>query len=758
MASDRLYDLLPAVYRERDAAEGWPLRALMEIIGEQAELVRSDIDGLWDDLFIETCRPWVIPYIGDLVGNDLLFDATRVDEPRTAEELFPDLTGRDLRPAIATRVRTDVARTISYRRRKGTVPMLEQLAGDVTGWPAHAVEFFQLLGWNQHLDHLRAQCQWTDVRSVDRMDRIDGAFDGVMHTVDVRPPGPLDGRHNIRNIGFFLWRLRSYPLRLVPARAAGPAWRFHLSPLGNPAPLFTRWRPGGDESGRSTELTVAGPIRPALFSLDLDGYRLMPPLRPDFSELYGLFDASAAAPAMETCAECSLTVFVDGTPVTLAADPNSPIDQFVAQIVCRRLDPWPAARPAGRVVEVDVEHGRLAVGDGYSANPVVDVNFHYGFSADLGGGPYDRRRWLVRPDLPNWVRKEVQEGGVAPRYARVTDALTDFENDPQRRNWKVSILDSRTYELPVTLTVGPGRHLVIESADRERPLLVTPPAPDRGLEVTGGGELTISGTAVEGWLHLTGDIARLRLLHATLVPGRRLDGQGQPAVKGPSVLAEAGAPGALVNTGLRFQAAFSIMGPLQLPEAAKGAWLLDSIVDGVGGIALSAGGTRAGPPSWLERATILGGSYFKELTLASDCAFADVVDTTRTQAGCVRFSFVPPGSRTPQRYRCQPDHAAELAVQAALDADPGLTPARKKQIGDLIDGWLRLSFTTEAYGLPAYCQLAIGCPAEIRTGAADGSEMGAFCHLRQPQREGNLRIRLQEYLPFGLDPALIYVT
>ena len=36
--------------------------------------------------------------------------------------------------------------------------------------------------------------------------------------------------------------------------------------------------------------------------------------------------------------------------------------------------------------------------------------------------------------------------------------------------------------------------------------------------------------------------------------------------------------------------------------------------------------------------------------------------------------------------------------------------------------------------------------------------MGAFCHLKQPQRESNLKIRLNEYLPFGLVPAVSYVT
>ena len=62
------------------------------------------------------------------------------------------------------------------------------------------------------------------------------------------------------------------------------------------------------------------------------------------------------------------------------------------------------------------------------------------------------------------------------------------------------------------------------------------------------------------------------------------------------------------------------------------------------------------------------------------------------------------------------------------------------------------------YGRPEYAQLRLSAPLEIRTGAEDGSEMGAFCNLKQPQRESNLRLRLQEYLPFGLEPGIIYAT
>ncbi|MBE2268337.1 MAG: hypothetical protein IAE80_08905, partial [Anaerolinea sp.] len=67
-------------------------------------------------------------------------------------------------------------------------------------------------------------------------------------------------------------------------------------------------------------------------------------------------------------------------------------------------------------------------------------------------------------------------------------------------------------------------------------------------------------------------------------------------------------------------------------------------------------------------------------------------------------------------------------------------------------------FTARRYGSPAYAQLALITAAEIRQGAENGAEMGVFNLLMQPQREANLRTRLDEYLPFGLEPGFIYVT
>jgi hypothetical protein len=43
--SDRLYNLLPVVYRLRDAEQGEPLRALLSIINDELATVEADITG-----------------------------------------------------------------------------------------------------------------------------------------------------------------------------------------------------------------------------------------------------------------------------------------------------------------------------------------------------------------------------------------------------------------------------------------------------------------------------------------------------------------------------------------------------------------------------------------------------------------------------------------------------------------------------------------------------------------------------------------
>ena len=66
--TDRLYDLLPAIYRMRDAEHGYPLKALLSVISEQVNLVEDAIGQQYENWFVETAADWALPYIGDLVG------------------------------------------------------------------------------------------------------------------------------------------------------------------------------------------------------------------------------------------------------------------------------------------------------------------------------------------------------------------------------------------------------------------------------------------------------------------------------------------------------------------------------------------------------------------------------------------------------------------------------------------------------------------------------------------------------------------
>ncbi|HEX8337379.1 MAG TPA: hypothetical protein VF621_11660, partial [Pyrinomonadaceae bacterium] len=71
---------------------------------------------------------------------------------------------------------------------------------------------------------------------------------------------------------------------------------------------------------------------------------------------------------------------------------------------------------------------------------------------------------------------------------------------------------------------------------------------------------------------------------------------------------------------------------------------------------------------------------------------------------------------------------------------------------------VRPTFSSLRYGDPDYCRLSSRCPQEISRGADDESEMGVFHDLYQPQRESHLRTRLDEYLRFGLEANILYVS
>ncbi len=140
------------------------------------------------------------PYIGDLVGY------------RTLTASLPR----------STIPRAEVAQTISLRRRKGTVLVLEQLARDATGWGAHAVEFFQVLGDTEYMNHVRPGNHYApDLRRWQPGLYFQaGAFDRTSHPADVRSISVGRGRYNIQNVGVFLWSLGAYGITALRSTAA----------------------------------------------------------------------------------------------------------------------------------------------------------------------------------------------------------------------------------------------------------------------------------------------------------------------------------------------------------------------------------------------------------------------------------------------------------------------------------------------------------------------------------------------------------
>lgn len=692
---DQLYERLPAVYRIRDAEQGYPLRAFLRIIASQVNIVKEDIDLLWDNFFIETCDDWVIPYIGDLVANNPLHDVVRSN-------------------------RADVAKTIYYRRRKGTLPMLEELARDITGWGCRAVEFFELLDWTQNMNHIRHHSkECPDLRDLNRMDLIDTAFDNVSHTVDVRAIDQIEGWHNIKNIGFFFWRLRSYPLENGEARPlTGPGdHRYHFSSLGNLMPLFHHPLPEGDEAGLAGEIHVPTPIRPMAFYNDLKSF---------------------VAGTIYYGDRKSLFIVKDGA-VVPATD-----------IMCKNLKNWEPV-PSGKV-GVDVARGRLVFATGEEPEGDVMVSFYYGFGADIGGGQYERRKTLIKPKNAEWEKTVRHTPASAAEVATIAEALLEW-NARGKPKAIIHIADNWIYEEPIQIEPADKNWLVIEANNNQRPALRV--TGSGNIEITGNhpdAGIVLSGLLIEGGVDIQNSLGDLRIKHCTLVPGLALDEDGDPVhPDSPSIQA------ADPNTSLEIEIDSSIVGLLRLPKKMTRLTVKDSILDGLDSTAITRTTTddEAGPPTVLERTTVFGDVLVKELILANEVIFIGEVLAEKNQVGCVRFSYVSLTSQTPRRFRCQPDLALSVrAKELNLDSAADL-PATERT---LILARVQPGFTSVHYGHPAYCQLSYHCPEEIKTGAEDGSEMGVFRHLRQPQREANLRMRLEEYLPFGLKPGFIYVT
>lgn len=219
------YRRLPEIYRIKDEdlsklyienghpVTAYQLKKYLEPVEDMFSAVHENIESLYHDFFIETCDPWVIPYIADLLGTS-------------------HLSGDEWT------LRADVADTIALRRRKGTLGAIELLTYILTKWGVHSVELLENMIWNQHLNHQRPDQGGSppyslptvrpatprrggtvSLRDPSLLVQLGTPFDSFAHVADVRPHKIGQVRYNLPNLAIYLWRLKDYRLNVTRPHA-----------------------------------------------------------------------------------------------------------------------------------------------------------------------------------------------------------------------------------------------------------------------------------------------------------------------------------------------------------------------------------------------------------------------------------------------------------------------------------------------------------------------------------------------------------
>jgi hypothetical protein len=568
--AERLWLLLPAVYRTADSdgsgAPG-PLRELVNRIGAQVAVVRRSVDRLWADQSIETCDNWVIPYIGDLLGTNLI---------------------SSLAPAAQ---RLDVANTIDYRRRKGTIEVLEELAYDVTAingmrWTAHVVEGFRRLARTRHgLDPALGSAAFpaadpaelagllqtegltglltdspaggfADLRSPHGAALTDTAFDEGFHAADVRAGRGAVGHFGIPKLLVFLWRLTSFQvLKGTPVAVAGCPGQYVFDPTGREIPLFLPQRPSAyDFSGAWTpapEWQVPGPVTGSLNTAIADDGKSSPPPRPPYP------------------------------------DPPPPQPPYPDPLV----PPGYRLGMGWQLGSVWPELGKFAAAAGPSSPPPpLTVDYNYGFSSMIGAGPYDRS--LLGTPPAGTPPERVVTGGAGldnaltgtPRPGIVT--LGDEDAPPESPTY--------TALANVGSSAEPIGSMLVRAGLKMRPV-IRPAAGVSPWVFTGGGQaaLVLDGLTISGCdIVLRGSFGSVRITACTVDPGTAAQAtppvataaDGRPLAPGRIFVeadptAEAGNQGAIADLCIDH----CILGPVRtrLGGSVENLTITDSIIQGL---------------------------------------------------------------------------------------------------------------------------------------------------------------------------------
>lgn len=760
-----LYARLPEIYRQRDIEQLPPgqLQAYLALIEQAFSAVHDNIGLLYRDLFIETCSPWVIPYIGDLLSVSVLSG-----EPWT--------------------LRADVADTVELRRMKGTTHAIELLAFDLTKWAAHCVELREILTWFQHLNHQRPDVQSTKpglagvarggtvpIKNPALLSLLSTPFDPFAHYPDLRPVELGVLRPNLPSLAIFLWRLVPFqaPVSMPAPRGQFPltptdpggalfAARFDIEPTGKPVVLFNTSRvlPSAVPPVLSTMDEVPGPI---------------PQARITEASPLGVPAEYVAVNVYDSTAPNLDSIQITGVGLQFHL-PKAIFPTDIWTIRGANLCAWEnALHPelGNREIVVDPRRGRVVFGVATAAEASALENdllatFTYGAAGAVGAQPVD----LTLP--AEWTASTVERRTVARRQdpLALQHALDNLASASSPV--LIEIEDSLTHELDLSAVAGTTVEngivtlnlkypLAIAAVNGNRPVIrLKTSLAFRPVDVTAsGGEsqadidalVSTLNVRLQG-LYFTPDnasvtpllaraaVARLEINGCTLDPGSilKLDGTRSAAIAGAKLDGEFGFANAtdLHNFKVMPQVIISrsITGPL-LMEAVYVLSLHDSIVDagatpdvdGANAFAISSSVDPVnayGPPLSFQQCTFFGRCRLRTASGAGGI-FCHALEVWNNQIGCIRqSSFSAETNRLPQNFAC-----ATGAI---------------------------ISFTDDAWNQPGYAQLALDCDRRVLENGPGNDRMGAFGYLLEAHKWRNLQVRLREYMSAGCRPELIPVT
>ncbi len=732
---EQLYRLLPAIYQTLDQAnlpddQRGPLRELLSVIGEQVNLLEDDLQRWYANWFIETCEDWVVPYLADLVGYQSAvkeLDTRRDPEsPLNRAVVFP---------------RREVAEAIALRRRKGTLALLEELSRRIVGWPGRAVEYRELVSGTASTNFLnRRRSRTVDVRDLEALALLDGAFDRLPRSVDVRHINShqTQGKHNLSAIGLFVCRRKIDSATLVPARALGTGNLFTFDIQGIDVALHTLPRQ------EASPYTIAEMIN---LPLPISIRMLRAPLRRPIGaheDYYGL----------------GKSLFV----VTQYGDKRAIVSAdrvLVADLFNWNVD-WSQHECD---VVVDPELGRVAFPPN-RAPDAVWTTYHYGRAAFIGGGEYERV-------LEGQPQQPVVDDSTGVTLAHALAAWRSSNAE----HAIIEIADNAEHNAEAKIEIGADQILEVRAANRCRPFLHISDHSGQTVEKCHfrghpGSELILNGLLFGGGeVLIDGQFSRVTIKHCTITPGKT---QLVIRCNETQVDIEDSIIGRIVTLApIVTPAAGAARAPDFSPTYNEPIHLriFDSVIDGApsGGdfagshrstgiqhstaTALAGAAGAAHTRLTAVRSTIFGTVHTHQVELIENSIFCDQLCVANAQAGCIRFSYLQSGSHAPALFHCQPSLAIERLPGQAMDDDSENPVTSESELLRV-----RPHFMSMTYGHADYARLDDTTASEILQGADDEGEMGVYHNEFFSQRAAHLRTRVEEFIPAGNDIQLFFET